>query len=85
MSHPHIPSTLDDPRMNQRVTQATGTRVFTQAGWEGFDSDKHDLGSFHGRAGTPKRSRKGRTYRAPNGVRKYHPWNPQEVIAYRKG
>jgi hypothetical protein len=75
-------STLDDPRMNSKPSTTT---VLTQDGWEHFTQDKHDLGSFHGRAGTTKRSRKGRTYRAPNGVRKYHPWNPQEVIAYKKG
>jgi hypothetical protein len=46
------------------------------------DSKIHDLGTFHGRAGTVKRSRKGRTYRAPNGVRKTFPWNPAEVTAY---
>ena len=30
-------------------------------------------GAFHGKLGTPRRSRKGRTYRAPNGYVLYEP------------
>jgi hypothetical protein len=40
-------------------------------------------GSFHGKQGSPKRSRKGRTVIQANGTRQYHPWNPDEVQAYQ--
>jgi hypothetical protein len=40
-------------------------------------------GGFEGNLGTPRRSRKGRTYREPNGSRRYvTPWEGT-VIAYR--
>lgn len=45
-----------------------------------------DLGKHVGNVGTMKRSRKGRTYHAPNGRRSYQPHdydtNRQEVVAY---
>jgi hypothetical protein len=42
-------------------------------------------GGFTGKAGTMKRSRKGRTYRAPNGSRTYlnNWWDETTVIAYQ--
>ena len=49
-------------------------------------ANKADMGSFHGKVGTPKRSRKGRTYNAPNWSRWYphsHSAYGSEVIAYK--
>lgn len=46
-----------------------------------------DLGTHVGNVGTTKRSRKGRTYKAPNGVRKYQPHDYDRgaptVVAYK--
>jgi len=58
-------------------------KYFVNGAWT-FGKLTADMkGEFHGKQGTPKRSRKGRTYRAPNGTRGYHPWNPEEVQVYR--
>jgi hypothetical protein len=47
----------------------------------------YDLGKHVGKVGTMVRSRKGRTYHAPNGTRKYQPkdydTNGTEVVAYK--
>ena len=40
------------------------------------------VGSFDGKTGTPKRSRKGRTYPAPNGRRFYAPNWQDDVVLY---
>lgn len=40
------------------------------------------IGKFEGKVGTTRRSRKGRTYHAPNGSRKYIAPYEQEVVMY---
>jgi hypothetical protein len=61
----------------------SGEKVFTSEGWVPWDKNLHSKGAFRGKLGTPRRSRKGRTYRLGNGYATYDPWNPTEVIAYR--
>lgn len=40
------------------------------------------VGAFQGNVGSPRRSRKGRTYHAPNG-RRFYVRDSEEVLAYR--
>lgn len=42
-----------------------------------------DLGNFVGKVGSMRRSRKGRSYRAPNGSRRYLHGDGIEVVAYK--
>lgn len=55
----------------------------TQNSFVPFDSKMHDLGTYTGRVGTTRRNNKGGTKRMPNGSRRYLPWNPNEVTAYK--
>lgn len=52
---------------------------------DGAGLTSEDYGSFTGKQGTMRRSRKGRTTRMPNGSRRYiSTWAPEnEVVAYK--
>jgi hypothetical protein len=41
-----------------------------------------DVGSFTGKTGSVRRNRKGRTYKLPNGSRRYQHWN-ENITAYK--
>lgn len=53
-------------------------------GLEKVSLSKLQVGTFEGKTGTPRRSRKGRTYPAPNGKRYYvgH-YDSPEVVSYQ--
>lgn len=56
--------------------------IRTEDGIEKVPLKNLEPGEFHGKVGTTRRSRKGRTYKAPNGSRKFQPNWEQEVVAY---
>lgn len=58
--------------------------VATNAGaeWQYGEPDAMQRGSYQGKAGSVRRSNKGRTYRAANGTRRYIRDYDSEVIAY---
>lgn len=70
---------------SQRELFATGSEVkfFNGGEWQYAKLTAEMKGHFTGRQGSPRRSRKGRTWIMPNGSRQYHPWNPDEVQAYK--
>lgn len=58
----------------------------TEQGWQKGKPPQGSVGQYVGRAGSMRRSRKGRTTRNANGSRKYlHGDGPQVVLAYRAG
>lgn len=66
-----------------KAAQSGFALVRTENGLEKVALDKINLGGFEGKAGTARRSRKGRTYRAPNGRRHYAgQYETPEVVSY---
>lgn len=57
----------------------------TEDGWQKGKPPTGSVGSFVGRAGSMRRSRKGRTTRVANGSRKYLRGEPDTVLAYKAG
>lgn len=72
-------------RRKPRAAQVGGyALVRAENGLEKVALAKLEVGQFEGKQGTPRRSRKGRTYRAPNGRRfMAHQWEKPEVVLYR--
>jgi len=62
-----------------------GERYFTEKGWTAGKLTPEMKGSFQGKQGTSVRSRKGRTYRKPNGSSPYIEqwWTEDRVLAYK--
>src|SRR5262245_15152303 len=62
-----------------------GEKHFTANGWEYGKVTTDMKGEFVGKQGTTVRSRKGRTYHAPNGSRRYEEqwWVENPVLAYK--
>jgi len=56
--------------------------VLTRDGWVAWKTTAPIVGAYEGRAGTPRRSRKGRVWREPNGRREYLNGS-DNVIAYK--
>lgn len=61
---------------------STGSKWFDGTTWHNGKPQSFESGSFVGKAGTMRRSNKGRSYRAPNGSRRYVIDYNTEVIAY---
>ena len=85
-----MPLSIDDikalrskPSTGSTAELYGGTKYFDGGEWKAGKVTPEMKGGFTGNQGSQRRSRKGRTYRAPNGSRTYHPWNPDEVQAYR--
>lgn len=57
--------------------------IRTQEGIERTSLTNLEVGQYEGKVGTTRRSRKGRTYKSPNGSRRYQPNWENEVIAYK--
>jgi len=64
------------------ATPAQGARYFDSTGWHDGKPSSLMSGSFTGRAGSIGRSNKGRTYRKPNGSRRYLVDYESDIIAY---
>jgi len=62
-----------------------GEKHFTRNGWAYGKVTADMKGEFVGNVGTTRRSRKGRTYHAPNGSRSYQEqwWVENPVVAYK--
>jgi len=59
-----------------------GRKVFTSEGWVSMKVNATTVGAFEGKAGSLRRSRKGRTYRMANGRRFYNDLEAT-VLAYK--
>lgn len=77
-----IRAILATQKTSTGAAQSCNSRYLTQEGWQEGKPQSFESGSFQGRAGTIRRSNKGRTYRAPNGSRRYIIDYNTEVIAY---
>jgi hypothetical protein len=74
---------LANPQRRRKVPSKGYALVRSDDGLERVSLKGLEVGHFDSKVGTPRRSRKGRTYHAPNGYANYVPYGGSEVVAYK--
>lgn len=74
------------PRKSRTESVGGFAMIRGENGLEKVPLSKLTVGAFEGKTGTLRRSRKGRTYHAPNGQRYYAgQYDTPEVVSYQPG
>lgn len=70
-------------RRTKKPPQAIGRYLDSNNEWQPLlKSDMKRISAYDSKVGSTRRSRKGRTYKAPNGYARFPSWMPEEITSY---